>query len=239
MEKSFGKAGKNTEPWAILLYDFCCERHSQLMDLFRKLDGDATGSLSKEDFIEVLQSNGAPMPEDTDLRKIIQAHDKNKDGRVDYSDFLGGKIYINKQYLMSAFDGKKKKKKGGKGKKGKGKTKIVMPICMQPDGPRAPDGRPPEMYVAQHLLYTDMERFDRDHPPRNPLQDDSSWYLNRPEPNYINVNEAVKHSDMHTLGDAMANGMNVDITDKYFKTPLMIAAAYGNLKVAQFLVDHG
>ena len=239
-EKSFGKVGKNNEPWAIVLYDFCCEKQNQLTDFFKKIDGDGTGNVTKEDFIEGLQNAGAPLPDDADLKKILQAHDKNKDGSVDYGDFMTGKKYINKQYLMSAFEGKKKKKKGGKGgKKGKGKTKIIMPICTQPEGPRALDGGPSEAFVAQHMLHTDLERFNRDNAPRHPLQDDSGWYLNHPEATYINVNDAVKHSDLQTLGDALARGMPVDVQDKYYKTPLMIASAYGNLTVVKFLMEHG
>ena len=169
VEKSFGKVGKNNEPWALALYDFCNERLSSVLEMFRKFDVDGTGYITKDDFAEGLQNMGAPLPEDTDLKKIVAAHDKNKDGTMEYNDFLTGKKYINKQYLMSAFGDKKKKKKGGKKGK-KGKTKIAMPIPTQPDGPRAEDGGPPEVYVAQHMHYTDTGRFDRDAPPKHPLQ---------------------------------------------------------------------
>ncbi len=237
-EKSFGKTGKNNEPWALALYDFCIERQNGLRDLFSKFDPDGMGVVGKHDFIEGLQNMGAPLPNDVDLKKVLVAHDRNKDGTVDFIDFMGGKKYINKQYLMSAFEGKKKKKKGGKKGK-KGKTKIPMPICTQVDGPRAEDGGPPEMFVQMHIHYTDVGRFDRDAAPRHPLQDDSGWYLHAPEKMYMNINEAVKHSDMDTLKDAFLRGLDVDVKDKYYKTPLMIACAYGNLKVVKFLVERG
>lgn len=67
-----------------------------------------------DDFLEVLQTMSAPLPED-DTKKLLLAHEKNKEGQVDPNEFLGGKKYINKLYLMSSFEGKKKKKKGGKG----------------------------------------------------------------------------------------------------------------------------
>ena len=60
---------------------------------------------------------------------------------------------------MSAFEGKKKKKGKKGGKKGKkGKTKIPMPICTQPDGPRATDGGPPEIFIPKHIHFTDTGR---------------------------------------------------------------------------------
>lgn len=69
---------------------------------------------STDDFLDVLQTMSAPLPED-DTKKLLQAHEKSKEGEIDYSEFLSGKKYINKLYLMSSFEGKKKKKKGGKG----------------------------------------------------------------------------------------------------------------------------
>ena len=140
---------------------------------------------------------------------------------------------------MSAFEGKKKKKKGGKGKKKKGKTKIAMPICTQPDGARQQDGGPPAEYQPRHIHFTDTARFDRDKPPEHPLQDDSGWYLNPPDKAYMSVNVASKHRDMETLKDALARGMHVDLRDKYFKTPLMIAAVNGRMDMVEFLVERG
>jgi len=238
VEKSFGKVGKNNEPWAIALYDFCNERISQVLEMCLKCDMDANGTASKDDFVEGLQNMGAPIPEENDLKKTLQAHDKNKDNTVDYNDFLTGKKYINKLFLMSAFEGKKKKKKGGKKGK-KGKTKIAMEIPMQPDGQRAEDGGPPEMFVARHIHYTDTGRFDRDAPPSHPLQDDSAWYLHPPEKSYININEAVKHGDKDTLRDAFNMGVSIDIKDKYYKTPLMVACAYGDYDMVKFLTEYG
>ena len=55
----------------------------------------------------------------------------------------------------------------------------------------------------------------------------------------MNVNDATKHADLDTLKDALNRGVNVDIRDKYFKTPLMIACVNGNMQVVKFLVDKG
>lgn len=159
-EKSFGKTGKNNEPWAITLYDFCHERSQQLLEIFQKYDVDAERSLPVADFIEALENFGAPMPDENDMKKIAMAHEVSK-GQVSYEDFLTGKKYINKQFLMSAYEPKKKKKKGKGGKKKKGKTKIPMNIPTQADGARVEDGGPPELFVPMHIHYTDVNRFNR------------------------------------------------------------------------------
>ena len=56
---------------------------------------------------------------------------------------------------------------------------------------------------------------------------------------YVNINEAVKHGDKDTLRDAINMGINIDIKDKYFKTPLMVACVYGNIDMVKFLVESG
>ncbi len=238
-ERTFGKVGKNNEPWAIVLYDFCYERKDNLLETFHKYDVEEVGGVTKEDFLEALNNIGAPIPQETDLKKLLLAHDKGKEVGIDYSEFVGGKKYVNKLYLMTAYDAKKKKKKKKGGKRGKGKTKIPIPICTQPDGPRTEDGGPAEIFVAQHIHFTDGNRFDRDRPPEHPLQDDSAWYLKHPDKTYTNINNATKHGDLDTLKEAFQRGTDVNIRDKFFKTPLMIACTHGNLEVAQFLVDNG
>lgn len=238
VEKTFGKTGKNSDPWAIMLYDFCCGNQAKLVDMFHKMDGDGSGALPADDFTECLTNMGAPLPDEGSWKTVLASHDRDRGSVVDYNDFMGAKKWVNKNFLMSAFEGKKKKKKGGKGKK-KGKTKVPMVICTQPDGPRQYDGGPPAIFQPRHIHFTDTARFDRDKPPAHPLQDDSGWYLHSPEKAYMNVNVASKHSDMETLKDAFCKGLHVDMRDKYYKTPLMIAAVNGNIDMVQFLVEKG
>ncbi len=238
VERSFGKPPKNNQGWALLLYDFCHERREQATDLFHKYDVDGLGTLSRDDFMEVLHSVNAPVPDESDMHRVVTLHEK-RNNAVDYNEFLTGKKYINKQYLLSAYEGKKKKsKKSSKGKK-KGKTKIPMPICTLAEGARAEDGGPCDMFIPLHIHHTDNKRFDRDNPPAHPLQDDSAWYLDHPGRTYININDAVKHEDLDSLRDAFNHGTNVDTRDKYYKTPLMVASARGNMKIVQFLLDRG
>ncbi|CAD5116189.1 DgyrCDS5105 [Dimorphilus gyrociliatus] len=235
-EKIFGKTGKNNDPWILALYDFCVERTEQLTDLYNRLDVDGHGTVAKEDFVDGLENIGAPMPLEADMKKILQSHDK--EGRVDFNLFLTGKKYVNKQYLMSAFEPKKKKKKG-KGKGKKGKTKIPLPICTQTEGPRTLGGGPPEVFVEEHLVHTDVGRFDRDRPPKHPLQDDSAWYLHKPDKAHMNIIQATVHRHYDTVQDALSKGVPVDITDKYYKTPLMVACQNGDLDMARWLIEKG
>ncbi|XP_071963707.1 ankyrin repeat and EF-hand domain-containing protein 1-like [Antedon mediterranea] len=228
-----------TEPWAIRLYDWSIERQTTLKDRFEDLDKDDEQRITREQFLEVLNDLDAPVDEE-DFKTLYLAHDKNKEGFINYSEFLSGKKYVHKTYLMSAFEKKEKKgKKGKKGKKKKGKTKVPMPICIGPNGERTEFGEPPEHLISRHVPFTDTGRFTRDVPPDHPIQDDSAWYLHTPDKTYINLNEAAKLGDCESLSIAYNKGRPIDTRDKYYKTPLMVACAQGNKTMAQFLLDRG
>ncbi|KAK6183722.1 hypothetical protein SNE40_011147 [Patella caerulea] len=238
-EKSFGKVSKNNEPWAIHLYDWVQSRQLILENIFKNYDSDVTGYVNKEDFLDGLTDLNVPLEEE-ELTKIATLHDKSKDGKIDYNDFIAGKKYLNKNFLMSAFEGKKKKKKkGGKKGKKKGKFKLIMPICTQEDGPRTYGGNPPELFIERHIHFTDTVRFGRDKPPTHPLQDDSAWYLQHPDRTFININEAAKMGDYDSLKNAFSRGLPADTRDKYYKTPLMVACADGKLEMVKFLLLSG
>ena len=220
------------------MYDFIYERQETVKSMFQKYyDPDDEGTVGKNEFVDTLMSMNAPLSEE-EIRKIAAAHDKG--GKIDYNEFIGGKKYVNKNYLMSAFEGKKKKgKKGKKGKGKKGKFKLVMPICTSEDGPRTSGGGPPEMFIPKHIHFTDTGRFDRDAPPKHPLQDDSAWYLQHPEKTYININDAVRSNDFDSLKNAFQRGTPADTRDRYYKTPLMVAAGTGSITMVKFLIENG
>ena len=56
---------------------------------------------------------------------------------------------------------------------------------------------------------------------------------------FIHINHCVKTSDLESLSLAFSQGVPVDVQDRYFKTPLMIACSIINLEVARFLISLG
>uniref|UniRef100_S4RJ78 Ankyrin repeat and EF-hand domain containing 1b n=1 Tax=Petromyzon marinus TaxID=7757 RepID=S4RJ78_PETMA len=179
-------------------------------------------------------------PPETQL--LLQAHDLNKSGTVVLEEFLKGNKYLAKSYLMSAFE-----PKGRKGKKGrrKGKAKkftVPLPICVVPEGvtPRRADGGPPLHAIEQLSLTTDCGRFDRDHRPAHPIEDDSAWsYMAAPERTFVGVTAAVRGGDCESLLRAFSQDVPVDVRDPFYKTPLMAAAAHGNMELAAHLLQLG
>lgn len=242
-EKQYNKLSKQTNDsgginWSIRLYDYMYEHAERVKNLFSVNDQDQIGKITRENFIQVISDEGfqALVESSDEMEKLIKSHEKSKD-QIDYELFLTGKKYINKQFLISSFE-KKKKKKKKKGKGKKGKTKIIMPICILDEGPRMEEGNPPAIYQPQHVHFTDITRF-HDRTPAHPLQDDSAWYLKSPEKSFININQAARNGDLHTMLDAFKRGLPVDIRDKYYKTPLMVAASTGDLNTCKFLLSCG
>lgn len=117
-------------------------------------------------------------------------------------------------------------------------------VAIQDEGPRTANGNPPPIYAPQHIHFTDNTRFSRDNLPKNPLEDDSPWYLDKPDKGYVNLCDAGKiinlvtiiffsnlcliayRGDLQTLLNAFKRGTSVDITDKFMKTPLMVGKYY-------------
>lgn len=93
------------------------------------------------------------------------------------------------------------------------------------------------MVLCLFLGLTD--RFNRDKPPLHPLQDDSVWYLNSPDKQFVNMNDAAKFGDLDSIKHALRRGYSVDTRDKYYKTPLMMACQRGNLEMAKALIEYG
>ncbi|XP_070577178.1 ankyrin repeat and EF-hand domain-containing protein 1-like [Ptychodera flava] len=243
-KKISGGGKPPVDSWAVQLYDWTIEHGQELLQKFQNIDLDKNiepvGKVTKEEFSDTILAASPPVEEE-DIKKVFQLHDKNRENLIDYEEFLGGKKYVHKTYLMSAFEKKEKKKKGGKkgGKKKKGKTKVPMPICTAPEGPRTEGGGPPEHLIGRHVPFSDTGRFDRDNPPEHPIQDDSIWYLSPPEKTYMNINDAARLGDLESLKRAFWEGRNVDTRDKYYKTPLMVACHYGNQEMVDFLMENG
>ncbi|CAL1527779.1 unnamed protein product [Lymnaea stagnalis] len=237
-EKAYGKGGKNNDPWVLQLYDWVQARKAVLLPAFTAIDVEELGKIPTNDFCDVLTSKGCTTDEES-LKMVLTLQDKNKEGRIDYNDFFLAKKWVNKNFVNEAFEGKKKKKKSKKKGGKKGKFKLIMPICIQDEGPRQFGGVPPLVYIPQHIHYTDTGRFDRDKPPKHPLQDDSAWYIEAPPKTYINICEAAKNGDIPSIRDALKRGTPVDTRDKFYKTALMVACEVADIVMVRFLIENG
>ncbi|XP_026566177.1 ankyrin repeat and EF-hand domain-containing protein 1 [Pseudonaja textilis] len=224
-------------PWAIRLHDWSGENQASLREAFEHYDrGD--GTVTKEDFVSIIEER-YPFIEPEQLRTIAQVHEKTRAAGVNIEEFLKGNRYLQKAFLLGSYGPKKKKPKKAKGKKGK--FAMPMPICVIPESsrPRRTDGGPPEYMIETYQNVTDCTRFNRDHPPEHPLQDDSWWYVDDPPKNYANINYLAKEGDLSSIKKAFEAGVPVDIRDHFYKTPLMAACASGNMEAVQFLLEKG
>ncbi|XP_078262064.1 ankyrin repeat and EF-hand domain-containing protein 1 [Rhinoraja longicauda] len=223
-------------PWLVHLYDWVLYHEHTLRNAFATMDrGD--GTLTREDFSTVLASRNAPMTEEG-AATLMTALDKARTGIIDINEFFKGTKYLEKVYLMSSYE--PKRKKGKRGRKGrKGKLNIPIPICTVPDEYmlRREDGGPPDFMIERFKNFTDTNRFTRDKPPEHPLQDDSAWYLEKPEKVYTSINYAAKADDMQSLKKAFYQGVPINVQDKYYTTPLMAACSDGNYTLVKYLVE--
>ncbi|XP_066091671.1 ankyrin repeat and EF-hand domain-containing protein 1 isoform X1 [Saccopteryx bilineata] len=231
---------KNPNPlWALQLHDWSIEHEASLREAFSFVDrGD--GTVSKDDFVMVLEERQEELVTSEQLSYVAQLHEKSRGGGVNINDFFKGTKYLNKSYVLGSY-GAKKKKKGIVKRVKKGKFVAPLPICIIPDSafPRRSDGGPPLYMIETYQNVTDCNRFNRDHPPEHPIQDDSAWYIDDPAKAFSNINFIAKAGDLASLKKAFESGVPVDMKDTYYKTPLMTACASGNIDVVKFLLEKG
>merc|ERR1712002_389775 len=84
-----------TEPWATRLYDWAVVRQDELSKKFLEMDPENNDVISKDQFLDVLESLDAPINEE-DFKKLFQLYDKAKENVINYGDFLGAKKYVHK-----------------------------------------------------------------------------------------------------------------------------------------------
>ncbi|KAM5219244.1 ankyrin repeat and EF-hand domain-containing protein 1 isoform 2-T2 [Hipposideros larvatus] len=230
---------KNPNPlWALRLHDWSVVNETSLREAFSFVDR-GNGTVSKDDFVLVLEERQELVDSDQ-LAFIAQLHEKLRGGGVNINDFFKGTRYLSKPYVLGSY-GPKKKKKGMAKKARKGKFVLPLPICIIPDNvfPRRRNGGPPYYMVETYKNITDCNRFNQDHPPQHPIQDDSAWYIDDPATVFSNINFVTKAGDLASLKKAFESGIPVDMKDNYYKTPLMTACASGDLDVVKFLLEKG
>jgi len=249
------KAKKKPKRWLISLHDFCYVRDQQLFEALATHDTNQSGLITPAAFLETMIDAGVPEPEDpNDWDDVLAKHVVEK--HIRFNVLLGGRKIVPKKYHLATFEPKFKKAK--KPKKVKVKQPPI-PICL------LPPVSVPDSYVPQHVDFTDFSRFDRDHPPVHPLQDDSAWYMERPAPTKVRLNIAVHQHDQQTVINAvydadqkremaeaeeeaaggvvrkpsLALNAQVNAVDTMCKSPLAVAAAMGNLEMVKLLVEAG
>ncbi|XP_056125405.1 ankyrin repeat and EF-hand domain-containing protein 1a isoform X2 [Rhinichthys klamathensis goyatoka] len=237
---SKGMGGTN-EPWALTLHDWSHENENALRSAFESASDGIRGIevVSRVTFVSVLQKLHAPL-DDNQMHTLLLALDKRREGFINMNDFLRGLTYLPKLYVMASY-GPKKKKATKSGKTKKNKFNLPMPICTVPPDllHRRDDGGPPHFMIESYQHFTDTHRYDRDHRPAHPIEDDTTWYIDEPEKIYINMNYCAKTGDIESLRLALIQKVPVDVKDRFYKTPLMAACASGNFEVAKFLLDNG
>jgi ankyrin repeat protein len=173
--------------YKIHFYDWLQERTDRLLRRFHQVENPSTHRVTSKDLKQIIAEEGFTQINSDDLNDLIIQHETNPN-EIDYQTFLSGKLFIEKPFLMQTFIRKSKKKK----KKGKKKTKkqVPIPIAIRHEGPRTSKGNPPLVYIRKHQFITDLNRFNRDQIPKHILQDDSMYYLDKIDPQFVHINNA-------------------------------------------------
>ena len=234
-------------------YDWLQENSNQLLRRCHQLENPESHRIPSIELKRIIDELGFNQSSAEDLENIIRQHETNPN-EIDYQTLVTGKLFVNKDCLLSGFlsSGKLRKKK----LKIQTKSQPNIPIATQTEGPRMPKGNPPKVYVKRHQFLTDINRFSRDHVPRHPFEDDSSYYLDAKQPEFVHIHNAgntfdtvfivqydrsllAHRGDLYTLKDAFKSGVPIDIQDEFYKTLLMVAAANGDIETTEFLLKSG
>ncbi|NXE91547.1 ANKE1 protein, partial [Menura novaehollandiae] len=234
IEKAFKKPDEDLG-WYLKVYDWSLEHEDTLRKEFEALDqGD--GMVSRNDFVSVIEKHWSNVDVEQ-METLAKIHEDSHSDRINVDEFFKGSKYLQKNFLMTSFGPKAKKKK--KPAKKKGKKGIPLPICVVPKSecPRREDGFPAYMVEAVPNIPAD-QRFKREQC-AHPVHDDRAWYVDEPRKTYMDINYLVRAGDFVSLQKAFEEGVQVDIKDKYYKTPLMVACASGNIVLVEYLLEKG
>uniref|UniRef100_A0A8C4QS59 Ankyrin repeat and EF-hand domain containing 1b n=1 Tax=Eptatretus burgeri TaxID=7764 RepID=A0A8C4QS59_EPTBU len=220
-ELSWGKTPRHgaPNPEAIQLFDWVLAHADELRDALELALDVLAGALVDE----------------ADVQCILQIH--SKEGCICLQEFLNGTQYMTKAYMPHLDTGRQRQKRqGGKKKKKKGKTPL--PICMASDAltPHAYYGRLPAHFIecGPHPLHFSIIASCE-----NSLQDDSAWHVEPPQPMFLEMSTVMRAGLVEALLLSFTRGVPVDVMDRYFKTPLMVACSLGNNELTQMLIHLG
>ncbi|NXQ58786.1 ANKE1 protein, partial [Anthoscopus minutus] len=235
-EKAFKKPDK-TLAWNLKVYDWSLQ-HKDAIYKELEVDEEGDGMVSRNDFISVIQKHCGTVDEEQ-IEILARKHEVSTD-RINLQDFFKGSKYLQKAFLLSSFGPKGKKKKKKKPQRKKGRKGLPVPICVIPKSecPLREDGFPTYMVEAVPNI-PEEQRFKRDQQSIHPVLDDRAWYVDKPRKTLMDINYLVREGDFVSLQKAFDDGVPVDIKDKYYKTPLMVACAKGNIVLVEFLLEKG
>ncbi|XP_063684849.1 ankyrin repeat and EF-hand domain-containing protein 1-like [Bolinopsis microptera] len=226
-----GKIRAGKDYWKLVLLKWNksnCEAFIKECTLF---DALGNGEVALETFISIVRKLKTPVS-DRQLAEVLKSCDS---GKVNYTDFLLGRLFIKLITYDNFARCKKKKKSGRKGGRGK-KKKIPLHIVVEKT--RVSPFTRSEDVVEKMEHFTDTARFPRDCPPKTFIEDDSSWYMAPPSTTYIRLHKAAQLGDLKTIEAACEDQVDLNQTDKFLKTPLMVAAANGRAHIAHILLRH-
>jgi len=175
--------------YKIHFYDWLQERYDRLLRRFHQVENTSTHRVTSNDFKQIITEEGFIQITSDDLNDLIIRHETNPN-EIDYQTFLSGKLFIEKPFLMQAFIPKTSKKKKTK----KTKKQVAIPIATRNEGPRTSNGNPPLVYVKKHQFITDQNRFSRDQIPKHIINDDSVYYTDKIDPQFVHINNAGKYN---------------------------------------------
>ncbi|XP_064271785.1 ankyrin repeat and EF-hand domain-containing protein 1 isoform X3 [Passer domesticus] len=233
-EKAFKKPDE-VLAWYLKVYDWSLQHEDAIRKEF-ETDEEGDGTVSRNDFMSVIRKRWATVDEEQ-IEILAKKHEVSSD-RISLDDFFKGSKYLQKTFLLSSFGPKAKKKK--KPLRKKGKKGLPVPICVVPksERPLRENGIPTYMVEAVPNI-PEEQRFKRALQSAHPVFDDRAWYAEEPRKTLMDINYLVREGDFVSLQKAFDQGVPVDIKDKYYKTPLMVACASGNIVLVEFLLEKG
>ncbi|NWX65204.1 ANKE1 protein, partial [Promerops cafer] len=234
VEKAFKKPDEILA-WYLKVYDWSLQ-HEDAIRKELEIGEEGDGMVSRSDFVSVIRKRWGTVDEEQ-IEILAKKHEVSSD-RISLNDFFKGSKYLQKTFLLSSFGPKAKKKK--KPPRKKGKKGLPVPICVIPksERPLREDGFPAYMVEAVPTI-PEEQRFKREIQSAHPVLDDRAWYVEEPRQTLTDINYLVREGDFVSLQKAFDEGVPVDVKDKYYKTPLMVACASGNIVLVEFLLEKG
>ncbi|XP_021395952.2 ankyrin repeat and EF-hand domain-containing protein 1 [Lonchura striata] len=233
-EKAFKKPDEILA-WYLKVYDWSLQHEDAIRKEF-EIDEEGDGMVSRNDFMSVIRKQWGSVDEEQ-IEILTKKHEVSTD-RISLDDFFKGSKYLQKTFLLSSFGPKPKKKKKPQKKKGKKGLPVLICVIPKSERPLREDGFPTYMVEAVPNI-SEEQRFKRALQSAHPVLDDRAWYVEEPRKTLMDINYLVREGDFVSLQKAFDEAVPVDIKDKYYKTPLMVACASGNIVLVEFLLEKG